>query len=171
MNTRLQHRLERQVREARKRNLALRALRPLRSMLLALVAATSVVSGFSRTVIAQQPPPPAAQTPRFSATVEVTSLDVSVVDNQGKPIADLTPADFVVRIDNQPRKVMTAEWVPLVTPGSATPVAAAPEGYSTNEGSTNGRHPAVANARLERAACPNGDPSTTRSPNRPEERF
>jgi len=47
--------------------------------------------------------------------VEVTSLDVTVVDTNGKPIANLAPADFVVRIDNNVRRVVTAEWVQLTS--------------------------------------------------------
>ena len=43
-------------------------------------------------VAAQQPPP--QEPPRFRASVEVTSLDISVVDDKGKPVAGLTPADF-----------------------------------------------------------------------------
>jgi VWFA-related protein len=75
----------------------------------------------------------------FRASVDVTSLDVTVVDDRGKPIADLTPADFVVRIDGSARKVVTAEWVPLATPASEKPIAPVPEGYSSNESSTGGR--------------------------------
>src|SRR5947209_6748771 len=76
--------------------------------------------------------------PRFRASVEVTSLDVSVVDDHGKPIQNLTPADFNVRIDGNPRRVVSAEWIPLVTPGAAPPPPP-PDGYSTNENSTGGR--------------------------------
>src|SRR5215471_21558679 len=48
----------------------------------------------------QQPSAQSSQeTPRFRASVEVTSLDVSVVDDRGKPIAGLEPSDFAVRID------------------------------------------------------------------------
>ena len=32
-----------------------------------------------------------AQQPRFKSSVEVTSVDVAVVDSQGKPLASLTP--------------------------------------------------------------------------------
>ncbi len=70
----------------------------------------------------------------------MTSLDVSVVDDKGRPITDLTPADFNVRVDGSRRKVTTAEWVPLGDkggPAAAAPVA--PDGYTSNEGSTNGR--------------------------------
>ena len=65
----------------------------------------------SRTVVAaeQQPPPK----PSFQATVEVTSVDVTVVDDRGKPVANLTPADFNVRIDGGQRRVVSAEWIPL----------------------------------------------------------
>jgi len=65
---------------------------------------------------AQQPPQPA-----FKSSVEVTSLDVTVVDTNGKPITNLTPADFVVRIDNNVRRVVTAEWVQL-TSGDEKPM-------------------------------------------------
>ncbi len=83
---------------------------------------------------AQQP-----ETPRFRASVEVTSLDVSVVDDRGKPVAGLTPADFNVRIDGAARKVVSAEWVPLVADHTVPPPPAPPDGYSTNETSTGGR--------------------------------
>ena len=84
-------------------------------------------------MIAQTQPP---QEPRFQTSVEVTSLDISVVDERGKPIDGLTPADFTVRVDGNPRRVVTAEWVPLAAPESDTPP---PDGYSTNEGATGGR--------------------------------
>ena len=61
-------------------------LAPLLTLILTLV-----VSGFSRTLSAQPQPPPK---PSFQSSVEVTSLDVTVVDDRGKPIPSLTPADF-----------------------------------------------------------------------------
>jgi hypothetical protein len=89
-----------------------------------LVAITFVAS---RTVIAQTQPP---QEPRFQSSVEVTSLDISVVDDRGKPIEGLTPADFTVRVDGNPRRVVTAEWVPLAPPAASRfrrrPTATAP---------------------------------------------
>jgi VWFA-related protein len=86
-------------------------------------------------VHAQQPPPPS-----FQSSVEVTSLDVTVVDDRGKPVANLTPADFAVRVDGNPRRVVTAEWVPLSAPPSTAPAPPPPpDGYSTNESATGGR--------------------------------
>jgi VWFA-related protein len=96
----------------------------------------TVVSGSSRTTVAQQPPP----APRFQSSVEVTPIDVAVVDDRGKPVDNLAPADFNVRVDGNQRRVVTAEWVPLVTPASIAPaVPPAPEGYTSNESSTGGR--------------------------------
>jgi VWFA-related protein len=77
--------------------------------------------------------------PRFRASVEVTSLDVSVVDDQGKPITTLRPQDFSVRIDGNPRNVISAEWVSLTAGANASPPPAPPDGYSTNEQATGGR--------------------------------
>ncbi|MGH9142165.1 MAG: VWA domain-containing protein, partial [Vicinamibacterales bacterium] len=84
---------------------------------------------------AQQQPP---VKPSFQSSVDVTSLDVTVVDDKGKPIADLAPADFVVRIDGTARRVVTAEWVSLVDDAGAPPPPP-PDGYSTNETATGGR--------------------------------
>jgi VWFA-related protein len=84
---------------------------------------------------AQQPPPK----PSFQASVEVTSLDVTVVDDHGKPFANLTPDDFVVRIDGGQRRVVSAEWIPLSAPEPAAPAPPPPDGYSTNDSATGGR--------------------------------
>ena len=83
---------------------------------------------------AQQPEPP-----RFRATVEVTSLDVTVVDDKGKPVPGLTPADFSVHIDGAARKVVSAEWVSLVSDKAAPAPPPPPDGYTTNETATGGR--------------------------------
>ena len=77
--------------------------------------------------------------PAFKSSVEVTSLDVTVVDTNGRPIANLAPADFVVRIDNNVRRVVTAEWVQLTGGDDRPAPPAPPEGYSTNENSIGGR--------------------------------
>jgi VWFA-related protein len=83
-------------------------------------------------VHAQQPP-----TPVFRSSVEVTSIDVGAVDDRGRPVMGLGPADFTVQIDGVTRRVVSADWVSLVTP--ARPAAPPPEGFSSNENSTGGR--------------------------------
>jgi VWFA-related protein len=99
-----------------------------------------VAAGASWLVLALQPAGAQDQVPRFRSSVEVTSVDVTVVDNRGRPVTDLTAADFTVRIDGKPRPVLSAEWVSLVTePGSAPDPRPIPEGYSSNESATGGR--------------------------------
>ena len=94
-----------------------------------------VLPGFFLSGQEQQPP----AKPSFQSSVEVTSLDVSVVDDRGKPITNLTPADFVVRIDGNNRRVVSAEWVAIAGDSAAAPPPPPPDGYSTNESATGGR--------------------------------
>lgn len=77
--------------------------------------------------------------PRFSASVEVLPVDVTVVDASGRPVTDLLPGDFSARVDGNPRRVVSAEWVPLVTTATSPPPPSLPPGYSSNEGATTGR--------------------------------
>jgi len=98
-----------------------------------LLCGLCVLCGFF--LSAQQQPPPK---PSFQSSVEVTSLDVTVVDDKGHPLQNLTPDDFVVKIDGGARRVVTAEWVPLAAAaGAAAP--APPDGYSTNDSASGGR--------------------------------
>lgn len=83
--------------------------------------------------------PQSQEPPRFTSSVELTPLDATVLDGQGRPITTLTPSDFVVRVDGAVRRVVNAEWVPLTTAGAATPPAPAPDGYSSNDSGTGGR--------------------------------
>ena len=78
------------------------------------------------------------QTPVFRSSVEVTTVDVGIVDRDGKPISDLKPADFTVQVDGQQRRVVTAQWISLVAPPKPEGPPP-PPGYSTNEGLTGGR--------------------------------
>ena len=56
-------------------------------------------------VFAQQP------TPSFRAGIDVLTVEASVLDRDGKPITDLTPADFIVTLDGQPRRVRDARFL------------------------------------------------------------
>ncbi|PYR63737.1 MAG: hypothetical protein DMF91_02510 [Acidobacteria bacterium] len=91
-----------------------------------------IVIAMAQGVVAQQQPP------KFQSSVDVTPIDVSVVDDRGQPILHLTPADFNVRIDGNPRRVVSAEWVSL-TPEPKGITVEVPEGYSSNEHATGGR--------------------------------
>ena len=46
---------------------------------------------------AQQPPAPQTQTPTFRTRVDAVTVDVIATDKQGKPVTDLTAADFEVK--------------------------------------------------------------------------
>src|SRR5262245_21369813 len=83
---------------------------------------------FSLTLFAQEPP-------RFTSSVDVTPVDVTVVDDSGRPVSDLQPGDFVVRVDGKARRVVSAEWIPLTARAGPAP-APIPEGYSSNENAT-----------------------------------
>src|ERR1700676_1897651 len=54
----------------------------------------------------------AQEAPRFRSSVDVTSLDASVVDRSGRPVTNLGPGAFAVQIDGKPRGVVSAEWIP-----------------------------------------------------------
>ena len=81
----------------------------------------------------------AQQQPVFRSSVDVTALDVIVVDNSGRPITDLSASDFRVRVDGRERRVVTARWIPQTVTGRQAPNPEIIEGYSTNEGAIDGR--------------------------------
>ena len=58
-------------------------------------------------------PQPAPQAPVFRAGVDVLEVDVSVVDSEGRPIADLLGPEFTATVDGSPRRVVSAQFVSL----------------------------------------------------------
>jgi hypothetical protein len=76
--------------------------------------------------------------PRFRAGVDLLPIDVTVVDGQGRPVLDLGAGDFTVFVGGTPRKVVSAEWIPMSGLREA-PAETAPEGYSSNALAANGR--------------------------------
>ena len=52
----------------------------------------------------------AAQPPTFRSGVDVVVLDVSVVDRNAFPVADLQPSDFAVAVDGKPRAIASAQY-------------------------------------------------------------
>ena len=47
----------------------------------------------------------------FRAAVEAVTIDVGVIDDEGKPVEDLGPRDFVVTVGGQTRRVVSAIFV------------------------------------------------------------
>ncbi len=88
---------------------------------------------------APSPEPPQKQgTPVFPAGVDLVSIDVNVVDDNGRPAGDLSAADFEVKIGGKPRRVVSAEFLSR-TRQLAEQAPVAPTHYSTNEGIVPGR--------------------------------
>src|SRR5678816_1056411 len=52
-----------------------------------------------------------AQQPTFRTGVDVITVDVGAVDSRGQPVIDLHAPEFTVKIDGQPRRVITADLV------------------------------------------------------------
>ena len=68
---------------------------------------------------------PAQQQPPFRTAVDLVEVDVTVVDRNGKPVTDLTAADFEIRERGQPQRVdtlflVTADPALLKNPGAAS---------------------------------------------------
>jgi len=96
---------------------------------------------------AGQTPPPQAQQqtpPRFESRVEVglVTADVTVVDRDGRPVTDLTTADFSVRVDGKPRTIASLQFVAQeAAPARPAPAAEdeTPDLVSSNESVGVGR--------------------------------
>jgi VWFA-related protein len=83
----------------------------------------------------------AAQNPTFRGSINLLRLDVTVVTDDGTPVTDLKPEDFVVTVDGRPRPVRSAEFLDLG--GSANPPSApardSARSFSTNQPDGTGR--------------------------------
>ncbi len=84
---------------------------------IAAVAALARAAAFGG---AEAPPP---QVPAFKSGVELIAVDVSVVDKAGHPIRSIRPDQFDVRIDGQPRRVVSADLVDHVPAAGAAAAA------------------------------------------------
>jgi VWFA-related protein len=87
---------------------------------------------------AAQAPPPGSGQP-FRAGIDVTTIDLTVVDRDGNPIRDLTPHDIVVTVDGKPRTILSAQFVAAVAESTAPAASARPSDYATNEPTAPGR--------------------------------
>ena len=100
-----------------------------------MVSAVLVLVAAAAPALGQQQ----SQPPRFQSGVELLPVDVTVVDGRGNPIEHLAPGDFTVRVDNQPRRVVNAQWIPRLTAVTAgAPPSAVSDGYFSNAGAAGG---------------------------------
>lgn len=92
-------------------------------------ASAALACVFVAALSAQQTSP---QRPRFTSNVDLVSVDVNVVDNDGRPVRDLGAGDFVVSVDGQPRKIASVQFISLTAPPAAEAPPPPPADYSTN---------------------------------------
>ena len=80
------------------------------------------------------------QGPTFRTGVDLIAVDVSVVDRDGRPVEDLLAPEFVVEIDGEERRVVSAEQVKIDVEAARREAADPFETlYTTNLRPTNGR--------------------------------
>ena len=79
-----------------------------------------------------------SQPQRFRGGVDLIAIDVSAVDSRGRPVEDLKPGDFVVKVDGKVRPTVSAELVRVERgkPATTRPVDAL---ASTNQAPQNAR--------------------------------
>jgi VWFA-related protein len=83
-------------------------LRPVCAVALVLSAMTTG-SGPAATYASGQ----TQQTPQFRAATAAVVLDVSIVDRNGRPIPGLTADDIVILEDNEPRQIVSLDYVEM----------------------------------------------------------
>jgi VWFA-related protein len=81
--------------------------------------------------------------PTFRSGVDLVTVDASVLGRDGKPVDSLGPDDFVIKVDGQPRRVVTAQFVSQTAP-AARPQPLVSYHFTSNEGADAGRLVVVA---------------------------
>ena len=95
-----------------------------------------VVVGHWSFLAAQQPQQP--QRPVFETKAELVLVDVNVVDRDSKPVTTLTPADFQLEVNGQPRPIASIQFI-STAPTNVTPSTPRETASTSNETETTGR--------------------------------
>ena len=106
---------------------------------------------------AQQQPAPV-----FRARVDLVTVDVAVVDNDGRPVNRLVPADFTVMAGNRPRRIVAADFV-SVEPNRSRSTATRGERTRALEQFGARDRPQLSVRRRRRAHCGGRRPRRSRS--------
>ena len=87
-----------------------------------------------------------AQDPRnlFRGKVDLLTIDVSATDSRGRPVEDLKPGDFTVRVDGKPRPIASVELVKVDRAQPVAPVRPVDAFVATNAAPQNARRFVVA---------------------------
>src|SRR5262245_59829861 len=104
----------------------------MRTWLAVLVVAASIS-------LHAQNPAPQTTPPTFRTGVDFITIDVSAVDSAGKPVADLRAPEFLVKIDGQPRRVVSVETVKFDAEADRRQNVADPfeSSFTTNQSAPN----------------------------------
>ena len=132
----------------------MRGILDMRGILAGVVTVTVGAAFFAieGPALSAQQAAPDQQPPAFRSGVEVVTVDVGVVDKQGRPMRGLTAADFVVTVAGQQRRVVTAEFVERAAPSPSTTVpASADRGAGEHERRGRRRPPVRVHRRSEHA--------------------
>src|SRR5215204_2060132 len=84
------------------------------------------------------------QPQRFRGGVDLIAIDVSAVESKGRPVEDLKPGDFVVKVDGKPRPVVSAELIKVERGKPTVPARPVDSLISTNDAPQNARRIIVA---------------------------
>jgi VWFA-related protein len=80
------------------------------------------------------------QVPVFRSGVDLVTVDATVVDGRGQPIGGLTADQFTLKVDGQPRRIVSVQFVSRLRvsaePQPGTPAASR---ASSNEAASDGR--------------------------------
>lgn len=100
------------------------------TMLLAVAFSGVAATAAPAVAAAGQEPRPAQPTTVVRVTVGLVQVDAVVTDKQGRPVTDLTPADFAIKEGGQEREITYVSYVRLVPEASRAtePLPAPPQG-------------------------------------------
>jgi VWFA-related protein len=117
-------------------------MRKLIALIWCVLTVATLVAAQQKSRQSLQTPDP-IQAPTFRTGIDLVAVDVSVVDDNGRPVDDLLEPDFVVKIDGETRRVVTADLVKVDVELGRRPQADKvnePETlYSSNLAPPNGR--------------------------------
>ena len=83
----------------------------------------------------QQPDQPPK--PTFRSAVDLVPVDVTVLDKAGRPVSDLTAADFTLAVDGKPRRIASAQFISVDRAIESAPPK--PLEYDANSAAVGGR--------------------------------
>ncbi|MDA1184856.1 MAG: VWA domain-containing protein [Acidobacteria bacterium] len=96
-------------------------------------------------VPAEPPAAPPVEAPTFRTGIDLIAVDVSVVDEDGRPVEDLFAPEFTVKIDGEERRVVSAEQVTFDVEAARREAEDPFESlYTTNLRPSNGRQIIIA---------------------------